>query len=67
MDKMLHTKALLQKENVDAENGVIDAIVGSTNVTDRMGDIIDQSGWDLKNYKSNPVIKRCLHKTNFKY
>ncbi len=54
--QMLHTKALVVKENISEQTGVIDAVVGSTNVTDRMGDIIDQSGWDLKNFKSNPVI-----------
>lgn len=54
--QMLHTKALVVKENIVEQTGVIDAIVGSTNVLDRMGDIIDQNGWDLKDYKSNPVI-----------
>jgi HK97 family phage prohead protease len=56
MKQMLHTKALVVKENISEQNGVIDAVVGSTNVLDRMGDIIDQNGWDLKDYKSNPVI-----------
>ena len=54
--KMLHTKAIVQKENVNLEKGTIDAVVGSTAVIDRMGDIIDQKGWTLKNFKTNPVI-----------
>jgi len=31
-------------------------IVGSTGVIDRDGEVLDPSGWDLKNYKKNPVI-----------
>lgn len=31
-------------------------MIGSTNAVDRDGDIIDQDGWDLKNYKKNPVV-----------
>lgn len=30
--------------------------IASTAVLDRQGESIDQSGWDLKNFKSNPVI-----------
>jgi len=30
--------------------------VGSTEDTDRVGDIIQASGWQLKNYKKNPVF-----------
>ena len=55
-NKMLHTKAEVLRENIKVEEGVIDAVIGSTNVIDRMGDIIDQAGWDLKNYENNPVI-----------
>lgn len=56
--KMLHTKALIDKSAVtgNAEDGVIDMIVGSSSVIDRMGDTIDQNGWDLSNFKTNPVI-----------
>lgn len=52
---MLHTKATIEKANV-SEAGVIDAIVGSSSVLDRMGDIIEQDGWDLKSFLQNPVI-----------
>ncbi len=30
--------------------------VASTAVIDRQGESIDQSGWDLKNFQTNPVI-----------
>ena len=54
---MLHTKALVVRESVGAtQAGVIDSVIGSTAVLDRMGDIIDQAGWDLKAYTDNPVI-----------
>lgn len=54
--KMLHTKAEVVRQDVQVEEGVINAVVGSTNVLDRMGDSISQDGWDLTSYKSNPVI-----------
>jgi HK97 family phage prohead protease len=55
--KTLHTKAEVVRKGIDADKGVIPAVVGSTNVLDRMGDKIDQSGWDLKYYKkTNPTV-----------
>jgi len=53
---MLHTKAEVLKENISVDEGVVDAVVGSTSVIDRMGDLIDQAGWNLNNYSQNPVI-----------
>ena len=53
---MLHTKALVTKQDVTEEEGIINAVVGSTNVLDRMGDSIDQAGWILTNYDKNPVV-----------
>lgn len=50
---ILHTKAEVTKSE---EDGVIEAVVASTAVLDRQGDIIDQDGWDLTNFKKNPVI-----------
>lgn len=38
------------------EEGVINASVASTGVVDRMGEIIDQDGWDLRNFKKNPAL-----------
>lgn len=53
---MLHTKATVNRSEASMAEGVIEAVIGSSNVTDRMGDVIDQNGWDLTNYKNNPVI-----------
>lgn len=30
--------------------------IASTDSVDRMGEVIDQNGWDLSNFKSNPVL-----------
>ena len=40
------------------ENEVKEGVsfVASTSNADRYGDIIDQKGWDLTNYKKNPVV-----------
>lgn len=32
------------------------SVIASTSVVDRQGESIDQNGWDLTNYKTNPVI-----------
>lgn len=40
---------------VDKENFTLSAVV-STQTVDRHGDVILQDGWDLKNFKRNPVI-----------
>lgn len=57
MKKLLHTKAVINKDNIaDAQSGIIRNVIGSTAVIDRMGDIIDQSGWRLKNFKNAPRI-----------
>lgn len=32
------------------------SVIASTAVIDRQGESIDQAGWDLENYKKNPVI-----------
>lgn len=42
-------------KEVDTENYTL-KIVASTQDTDRHGDVIMQDGWDLKQYKKNPVI-----------
>lgn len=56
-DTMLHTKAEVLRDSTKVEEGVIDAVVGSTSIIDRMGDVIDQNGWDIDTYtKTNPVI-----------
>src|SRR5579862_843680 len=37
------------------ENGTFDVIV-STEAKDRAGEIVRQEGWDLANYKNNPIV-----------
>lgn len=55
---VLHTSAEIIKSAVSPqEEGVVDSVVGSSNVIDRMGDTISQDGWRLDAYKkTNPVI-----------
>lgn len=52
-NKLLHTVAHVDKQ---VSEGVIEAVVGSTSVLDRQGEIVEQSGWELKNFQKNPVI-----------
>lgn len=42
-------------KNIDPDKRQIEFII-STACIDRMGDIIEVPGWDLKNYKTNPVV-----------
>lgn len=51
MNETLYTKATIEKAN----DGEITAIA-STAVEDRQGEIVEVEGWDLKDFKSNPVI-----------
>lgn len=37
------------------QNGTFDVII-STEDTDRSGEIVKQSGWELTNYKNNPIV-----------
>ncbi len=53
MEKLLHTKAEVV---VKEEDGKVEGVVGSTQVIDRLEEVIEQEGWDLTNYKKNPVI-----------
>lgn len=54
MPERLLAKALVEK--VNEEDGTLEAAVASTPVIDREGEVIEQEGWDLKNYKKNPVL-----------
>jgi len=47
----LFTKAIIEKQ----DNGEITAIA-STAVEDRQGEIVEVEGWDIKDFKANPVI-----------
>jgi len=49
-DEKLSVKATVTK----ADDGFI--AVASTDVEDRHGEIVEVSGWDLKNFKKNPVL-----------
>lgn len=49
----IYTKALVTK--VDKASGMFD-VVASTGDVDRDGEVIDPKGWDVTNYKNNPVI-----------
>lgn len=51
MKETLYTKALIEK----VDNGEVTAIA-STAVEDRQGEIVEVEGWDLKDFKKNPVI-----------
>lgn len=56
---MLHTVAHVNTKKLsdaDKEAGIVRAVVGSSEVLDRAGDIIRQDGWDLKNFMKNRVI-----------
>lgn len=48
------SKKYLKGIAVKSETGY--RVLASTNAVDRQGDIVDQSGWDLKNFLLNPVI-----------
>jgi HK97 family phage prohead protease len=51
MDDTRFLEAVIEK---DASGGLV--AIASTNSVDRMGEVIDNNGWDLKAYKKNPII-----------
>lgn len=48
-------KIYLKGSVIKSDNGFYE-ITASTSAIDRQGDSIDQAGWDLVNFKSNPVL-----------
>lgn len=48
------SKQYLKGIATKSENGY--RVLASTNAVDRQGDIVDQGGWELKNFLLNPVI-----------
>lgn len=52
MTKLL-AKAFVEKAE---ENGILEVAIASDGVVDRHGEVIDQAGWDFKNFKKNPVF-----------
>lgn len=51
--KKIYIKSIARKAE-DNEN--LYSVLASTDSVDRQGDIVDQKGWDLENFKSNPVV-----------
>lgn len=55
MDEQDEDLKFLEATLTKSSDGSLIAIA-STNSVDRMGEIIDNNGWDLKAYKKNPII-----------
>ena len=53
--KSLDFAAIEKIKKADSKNGTFDVII-STEVKDRAGEIVRQDGWDLNNYKNNPIV-----------
>src|SRR3984957_17044246 len=53
--KSLDFKTIEKIRKSKDENGAFDVII-STEDTDRSGEIVKQSGWELVNYKNNPIV-----------
>jgi hypothetical protein len=53
--KSLDFKAIEKARKAKEDNGTFDVII-STEDTDRAGEIVKQSGWELANYKNNPIV-----------
>lgn len=46
-----HIKATIEEKSAEEFTAI-----ASSSVVDRQGEIIDQAGWDLKNFKENPIL-----------
>jgi hypothetical protein len=53
--KTLDFKSLEKIRKAKDENGTFDVII-STEDIDRSGEIVRQNGWELANYKNNPIV-----------
>src|ERR1700689_442543 len=53
--KSLDFKTIEKARQGKDDNGTFDVII-STEDTDRSGEIVKQSGWELNNYKNNPIV-----------
>lgn len=53
--KQLDFNAIEKIGKASDKNGTFDVII-STEVVDRAGEVVRQSGWDLTNYKNNPIV-----------
>lgn len=54
MKDLHYAKAYVRE--VKEEDGKLVGVIGSTSTPDRYNESIDQSTWDLKHYKKNPII-----------
>lgn len=54
-DSMTNRQAAWKPTIKAMDDGTFE-FVGSTPATDRVGDVIEQTGWDVRNYKRNPVV-----------
>jgi hypothetical protein len=53
--KSFDFKAVEKLKKAKDANGTFDVII-STEDTDRSGEIVKQNGWELTNYKNNPIV-----------
>jgi hypothetical protein len=53
--KSLDLKTIEKLRKAKDENGSFDVII-STEDLDRSGEIVRQNGWELENYKNNPIV-----------
>src|SRR5277367_471892 len=53
--KALDFSAITKAKKAKDDNGTFDVII-STEDTDRSGEIVKQNGWELTNYKNNPIV-----------
>jgi hypothetical protein len=53
--KSFDFKTLEKIRKAKDNNGTFDVII-STEDTDRSGEIVKQNGWELQNYKNNPIV-----------
>ena len=52
---MQYAKGYAEVRADESEDGLITATISDVSV-DRMGDIVEQDGWDLENFRKNPVV-----------
>lgn len=56
MPKLLAKAYVENIEKINEEDGTLEAAVASTPIVDREGEVIEQEGWKLKDFKKNPVL-----------
>ena len=47
--------SIVEQTKAASDSGSFEFIISTSDV-DRQGDVIDQNGWDLTHYKSNPIV-----------